>query len=63
MNNLYQLFKLQCLDLLVLEEMEYNGIIFDTQAARTKAKELEEELGNVREEVALTLERLWSKKH
>lgn len=45
------LFKLQCLDLLVLEEYEYNGIIFDTHAARTKAKELEEELSGIREDV------------
>lgn len=40
----YPLFKLQCMDLLVLEEMEWNGIKFDTEAALKKAVELQQEL-------------------
>jgi len=34
---LYKLFKLQCQDLLVLQEMEYNGMLFDTEAAEKQA--------------------------
>jgi DNA polymerase I-like protein with 3'-5' exonuclease and polymerase domains len=38
---LYKLFKLQCLDLLVLQEMEHNGMIFDSDEA-TKLARVEE---------------------
>lgn len=38
---LYKLFKLQCLDLLVLQEMEYNGMLFDSEKA-TELAQLEE---------------------
>lgn len=44
----YPLFKLQNLDLLVLEEMEYNGIKFDTEGARAKAEELQTELERIK---------------
>lgn len=44
---LYPLFKLQCLDLLVLEEMEYQGIKFNTTRAKQKADEISEELSNL----------------
>ena len=37
----YKIFKLQCLDLLVLEEIEWNGILFNTNKAREKAGEIE----------------------
>lgn len=48
---LIPLFKLQNLDLLVLEEMEYNGIKFNTTKARAKAEELEHELTNIKAEL------------
>lgn len=37
----YKLFRMQCYDLLVLEEMEYNGFLFDCEAARAEAYRLE----------------------
>ncbi|MCI4435499.1 MAG: hypothetical protein JHC33_01635 [Ignisphaera sp.] len=43
----YRLFKLQCLDLLVLEEIEWNGILFNADKARQKAAELEIELAEL----------------
>lgn len=46
--HLYPLFKLQNLDLLVLEEMEASGIKFNSTAARKKAKELEIEMEEIR---------------
>lgn len=48
---LMPLFKLQNLDLLVLEEMEYNGIKFNTTKARAKAEELDHELTNIKTEL------------
>lgn len=42
MENLFKLFKIQCADLLVLREMEHNGIVFNTKKAMEYAKELEE---------------------
>lgn len=39
--NLYKLFKIQCMDLLCLLDMESNGIYFNTDKAMTHAKELE----------------------
>jgi len=41
--NKFALFKLHCQDLLVLEEMEYNGILFDTKNALATANELQKE--------------------
>lgn len=40
---LYRLFKLHMMDLLVLQEMEWNGIKFDVQGSLEKAKEIETE--------------------
>lgn len=37
----YALFRLHCNDLLVLQEMEYNGIIYDEIGSKQKAEELE----------------------
>lgn len=51
-NGLYPLFKLQCADLLVLEDIEWNGIKFDTEAARKKAVEIEKELDVIYNEVS-----------
>ena len=39
----YKLFRLQCYDLLVLEEMEYNGFVFDVDNAQQKVVELEKQ--------------------
>lgn len=44
---LYNLFKLQCMDLLVLQEMEYNGILFETEKALEYAKNLEAEANSL----------------
>jgi len=47
LRGLLPLFRLQCLDLLTLEEIEYVGIKFDTIQARAKASEIEKELGRI----------------
>jgi DNA polymerase I-like protein with 3'-5' exonuclease and polymerase domains len=39
----YKIFRMQCYDLLVLEEMEYNGFLFDCKGARDEAIHLETE--------------------
>lgn len=39
----YKLFRLGCYDLMVLEEMEYNGYKFDVHAAREEATKLEKD--------------------
>lgn len=44
---LYKLFQLQCLDLLVLEEMEWNGLVYDERLCELRAVELEEQLENI----------------
>jgi DNA polymerase I-like protein with 3'-5' exonuclease and polymerase domains len=41
------LFKLQCYDLLTLQEMEFNGMIYDEEESERKAKELDVELGQL----------------
>lgn len=51
--NLFPLFKLQCQDLLVLEDMEYNGIKFNTTKALIKAKEIEYELQDISKKLSL----------
>jgi DNA polymerase I-like protein with 3'-5' exonuclease and polymerase domains len=43
-NKLYKLFRLHCQDLLVLEEMEWNGMVFATEEALKYAAELETEI-------------------
>lgn len=43
-NKLYKLFRLHCQDLLVLEEMEWNGMVFATEEALKYAHELETEI-------------------
>lgn len=44
---LFALFKLQCWDLLTLQEMEYNGIFFNVEKAKKKADEILSELTKV----------------
>lgn len=41
--HLYKLFRLQCQDLLTLADMEFNGVQFNTAAARSKANDLQKE--------------------
>lgn len=43
----YKIFKLQCMDLLVLEEIEWNGIKFNTKKALEKAEEIEHEISEI----------------
>lgn len=51
-NGKLALFKLQCQDLLVLEEMEYNGIVFDTKKARERANEIEQNLAVIYNDIS-----------
>ena len=48
---LYKLFQLQCLDLLVLEEMEWNGLIYDEELCNKRAEEVEQELNSIKEKL------------
>jgi DNA polymerase I-like protein with 3'-5' exonuclease and polymerase domains len=43
----YKLFQLQCMDLLVLQEMEYNGIKFESEEARQAAIEIEGQIADI----------------
>lgn len=47
----YKVFRLQCYDLLVLEEMEYNGYKFDVKAAREEASRLEKESTRIQSDI------------
>lgn len=44
---LYPLFKLQCDDLLVLREIEYNGLKFNTEKALDRAEKIDSELKTI----------------
>ena len=44
---LYELFKLQCEDLLTLLDMEWNGIVVDVQGCKQKEEETEKEIENL----------------
>lgn len=50
----YNLFRLQCQDLLVLEEMEWNGQLFDVEKAFYLEKQTEEEIDVLTKEVCNT---------
>jgi DNA polymerase-1 len=50
---LYSLFRLQCADLLVLQNIEENGIIFNTEKALAKAKEVEVELREINKTLSI----------
>ena len=39
----YKLFRLHCYDLMVLQQMEYNGYVYDVRASREEAIQLEKE--------------------
>lgn len=42
--SMFKLFRLQCNDLLVLQEMEHNGIIYDTEGSLRTADDLERQV-------------------
>lgn len=45
--NLYKLFRLQCADLLVLQEMEFNGMYYNTAESLLLAEALDKELEDI----------------
>lgn len=47
----YKLFKLQCLDLQVLREMEWNGIYFDVEAATKESENVQKQIEEVYQEL------------
>src|SRR5674476_288410 len=49
----FKLFQLHCQDLLVLEEMEYNGIKFNTEKALTKAATIEVDLEEIKRQLKI----------
>ena len=49
---LYELFKLQCKDLLILEDMEFFGMKMDVDLAKRKVDELGKELNEIDQELA-----------
>lgn len=53
---LRKLILLQGLDLLVLQEIEQNGILYDKEGSITKAKEVEEEISYITEQVQETIQ-------
>lgn len=46
--NKYKLFQLQCEDLKVLQEIEYNGLFFNSEAARKEATTLDEKMEGIK---------------
>lgn len=46
-SSLFRLFRTQCNDLLALQEMEYNGILYDAEASLTAAEELNEQIARI----------------
>lgn len=53
---LTKLHRLQCFDLLVLEEMEYNGILYDVEGSLVKAEQLERDLSGIRSDLDRVLD-------
>lgn len=49
-SKLQRLFSLQCQDLLVLEEMEYNGLLLDVTKAEELSQKCQKQLDNIDEE-------------
>lgn len=48
---LYKLFRLHCLDLVALQEMEYNGMLFDCKEASVLARKEEERQREIEQEL------------
>jgi len=49
--SLFKLFRLHCNDLLVLLDMEYNGIMYDVEASLAEVKRIEEEKKVIEEKI------------
>lgn len=49
---LYKLFQLQCQDLLTLEEMEWNGQVYDERLCEERAAKIDAELGAIERELS-----------
>ncbi len=49
---LYTLFKLMCQDLLVLEEMEWNGLVYNETLCKERSIEIEKQLDKIYNELA-----------
>src|SRR5690606_24386286 len=50
--NLYKLFRLQCADLRVLEEMEWNGLVYDPELCKQKEQEISDAIQKINEELS-----------
>lgn len=50
--HLYPLFKLQCQDLLVLADMEYNGVYFNVEEALKRAHEIQTRQNEIKAEIS-----------
>lgn len=51
----YKLFQLQCEDLKVLQEMEYNGLRFNTKKAREEAANIRGQMDSIKERIYKTI--------
>lgn len=47
----FKLFRLHCNDLLVLQEMEYNGIVYDTEASLAQAESLTKQVAHLESKI------------
>ena len=50
--NKWNLYKLQCHDLGVLQEIEYNGILYDKKESQLRASELSDKIGELKASIA-----------
>jgi DNA polymerase-1 len=49
----FKLFRLQCNDLLVLQEMEFNGIIYDEQGSLAESKNLDKQIKLLEDKISV----------
>lgn len=49
---LRRLFRLQCQDLIVLQEMEWNGLLYDVEASKKRSTELEARMSDIRDSLS-----------
>ena len=54
--HLFPLFRLQCNDLLVLQEMEWNGLRYDEEGSLQKAEEIEKEIQTIEHKLDVLLD-------
>jgi DNA polymerase I len=50
--NLYNTFVMQCKDLLILQEAEFQGMLLDTELAAQRSKACEEEIESIKQQLA-----------